>query len=190
MPGLAEPVKRVMVPGARALAWFASGRLAEAAEAAGAARTQARRLGFDRHFFAVDHLRVLAGLALERRDFDTAEQLAEQAVSITELRRPLFEFLALLDRAGIWAARGQVREALATVEAARLVLAGTGSVLLAQADELEALLRLSLGDVRSPAELAAGCPWPAGACCWPGSRSPRETRTPRTNICGRCRRAT
>ena len=190
MPGLAEPVKRVMVPGARALAWFAAGRLAEAAEAAGAARTQARRLGFDRHFFAVDHLRVLAGLALERRDFDTAEQLAEQAVLITERRRPLFEFLALLDRAGIWAARGQVREALATVEAARLVLAGTGSVLLAQADELEALLRLSLGDIRSPAELAGRCPWPAGACCWPGSRSPRETRTPRTNICGRCRRAT
>jgi LuxR family transcriptional regulator, maltose regulon positive regulatory protein len=158
MPGLAEPVKQVMVPGARALAWFAVGRLAEAAEAAGAAGTQARRLGFDRHFFAVDHLRVLAGLALERRDFDTAEQLAEQAVSITERRRPLFEFLALLDRAGIWAARGQVREALATVEAARLVLAGTGSVLLGQADELEALLRLSLGDIRSPAELAGRLP--------------------------------
>jgi LuxR family maltose regulon positive regulatory protein len=157
-PGLTEPVKRVMVPGARALAWFASGRLAEAAEAAGAAQAEARRLGFDHHFFAVDHLRVLAGLALERRDLDAAEQLAEQAVSITELRRPLFEFLALLDRAGIWAARGQVREALATVESARLVLAGTGSVLLARADELEALLRLSLGDVRSPAELAAGLP--------------------------------
>ena len=40
-------------------------------------------------------------------------------------RRPAFEFLALLDRAEIWAARGQVRDALATVEAARLVLAGT-----------------------------------------------------------------
>jgi LuxR family transcriptional regulator, maltose regulon positive regulatory protein len=31
-------------------------------------------------------------------------------------------------------------------------------VLLARADELEALLRLSLGDLRSPAELAAGLP--------------------------------
>ena len=158
MPGLTEPVKRVMVPGARALAWFASGRLAEAAEAAGGAQAEARRLGFDHHFFAVDHLRVLAGLAVERRDLDAAEQLAEHAVSITERRRPLFEFLALMDRAGIWAARGQVREALATVEAARLILAGTGSVLLARADELEALLRLSLGDLRSPAELAGGLP--------------------------------
>src|SRR5262249_5607773 len=36
--------------------------------------------------------------------------------------------------------------------------AGTGSVLLARADELEGLLRLSLGDLRSPAELASGLP--------------------------------
>ena len=107
----------------------------------------------------MDSLRVLAGVALEARDLDTAEQLTEQALSITERRRPSFEFLALLDRAGIWAARGQVREALATVEAARqLILAGTGSVLLARADELEASLRLSLGDLRSPAELASGLP--------------------------------
>lgn len=49
---------------------------------------------------------------------------------------------------------GQVHEALATVEAARPVLAGTRSPLLARADELEGLLRLSLGDLRSPAELA------------------------------------
>ena len=76
----------------------------------------------------------------------------------SERRRPVLEFLALLDRARIWAARGQVRDALATIEAARLVLAGTGSVLLARADELEALLRLSLGDLHSPAELASGLP--------------------------------
>ena len=158
MPELTEPAKLVLVPGARALAWFESGRLAEAADAARAADAEARRLGFDQHFFAVDYLRALAGLALERRDLDTAEQLTERALSITERRRPVFEFLALLDRAGIWAARGQVREALATVEAARLVLAGTGSVLLARADELEALLRLSLGDLRSAAELASGLP--------------------------------
>jgi LuxR family maltose regulon positive regulatory protein len=79
-------------------------------------------------------------------------------LSITERRRPIFEFLALLDRAGIWAAAGHVRDALATVEAARLVLAGTGSVLLARADELEAVMRLSLGDLRSPVELAARLP--------------------------------
>ena len=158
MPELTEPVKRVMVPGAQALSWFDSGCLAEAADTARAADADARRLGFGQHFFVVDHLRVLAGVALERRDLDTAEQLTERVLSITERRRPIFEFLALLDRAGIWAARKQVHEALATVEAARLVLAGTGSVLLARADELEALLRLLLGDLPSSVELAGGLP--------------------------------
>ena len=158
-PVVAEPVKFVMVPGARALALFEAGRLAEADDAARAAEAGARRLGFSQHFFAVDHLRALAGLALERRDLDTAEQLTEQVLSITEQRRPLFEFLALLDRAQIWAARGQVREALASIESARQVLAkGASSVLLGRADEQEALLRLSLGDLRSPAELTGRLP--------------------------------
>jgi len=158
MPSVAEPAKLVDVRGAQALAWFEAGRLAEAAEAASAADADARRLGFQQHPWAVNYLRVLAGAALEQRDFDTAEHLTERALSISERFRPVFEFLALLDRARIWAARGQIHDALATVDVARLVLAGTKSVLLARADELEALLRLSLGDLRSPAELAAGVP--------------------------------
>ena len=157
-PGLPEPFKLVVVPGAQALAWFESGHLARAAEAARAADAHARHLGFGQHFFAVDYLRALAGLALEGRDLDTAEQLTERALSISEHGRAAFEFLALLDRAAIWAARGQVHDALATVDAARPVLAGAGSELLARADELEALLRLSLGDLRSAAELAGGLP--------------------------------
>ena len=158
-PELSEPVKLIQAPGAQALAWLESGHLAQAADAARTAAQQARRLGFDQHFFVVDHLRALAGLALERRDLDTAEQLTEQALSVSEHGRPPFEFLALLDRAAIWAGRGQVRDALATVEAARPVLApGGGSVLLSRADELEALLRLSLGDLRTPAELASRLP--------------------------------
>jgi LuxR family transcriptional regulator, maltose regulon positive regulatory protein len=158
MPAVGEPIKLVHVRGTQALARFEAGHLAEAADAASAADAEARRLGFGQHFFAIEHLRALAGLALERRDLDTAEQLTEQALSISERGRPVFEFLTLLDRAGIWAVRGQVRGALASVEAARLVLAGTGSVLLGRADELEALLRLSLGDLRSPVELASGLP--------------------------------
>ncbi len=158
MPELTEPARLVLVPSAQALAWFEAGRLAEAASAAMAAEADARRLGFDQHFFAVDYLRVLAGLALERRDLDAAEQLTERVLSITERRRPIFEFLALLDRAGIWAARGQIRDALATIEAAHLVLAGTGSALSARADELEAMMRLLLGDLRSAAKLASRLP--------------------------------
>ena len=157
-PELTEPVKLVQVRGAQALAWFESGHLAQAADAARTAEAEARRLGFSQHFFAVDYLRALAGLALEQRDLDTADQLTEQALTISEHRRPPFEFLALLDRARIWAARGQIRDALATIETARPILARTASVLLARADELEALLRLSLGDLRSPAELASGLP--------------------------------
>jgi LuxR family maltose regulon positive regulatory protein len=153
-PTLTEPVKLILVPGAQALAWFESGHLAKAADAAAAADMDATRLGFSQHPFALYCLRALAGLALERRDFDTAERLTERALSISERRWPALEFQALLDRAAIWAARGQVLEALATVEAARPVLAGTRSLLLARADELEGLLRLSRADVRSPVELA------------------------------------
>ena len=88
-PELTEPVKLVQVRGAQALAWFESGHLAQAADAAKAADTEARRLGFEPAFFAVDHLRALAGLALERRDLDGAEQLAEQALAISEQRAAL-----------------------------------------------------------------------------------------------------
>ena len=155
-PELTEPVKLVMVAGARALAWLESGRLAEAAEVARAAEAEARRLGFDQHFWSVDYRRTLAGLALEQRDLDTAEQLTEQVLSIAERRRPPFEFLALLDRATIWATRGQRRDALAAIEAARLALPEAGPQLRARADELEALVRLAHGDPSTPARLADG----------------------------------
>jgi len=159
-PDVAESVKLVRVPGARALAWLEVGQLAEAAEAARAAEASAQRLGFGQHFFAVDHLRALSGLALECRDLDTAEHLTERVLSITEQRRPLFEFLALLDRAQVWAARGQIRDALTTVEAARNTVPKASAALLARADEQEALLRLSLGDLRSAAQLASRLPRP------------------------------
>jgi LuxR family transcriptional regulator, maltose regulon positive regulatory protein len=158
IPSLAESVKLVEVRGAQALAWFQAGHIAQAADAAKAVEADARRLRFDQHFIAVDYLRTLAGVALERRQLDAAEHLTERALSISEHRRPAFEFLVLLDRAEIWAARGQLHDALATVETARQVLPGTGSLLLARADELEALLRLSLGDLRSPAGLASKLP--------------------------------
>jgi hypothetical protein len=60
----------VDVRGAQALAWFEVGRLAEAANAA---QSDARRLGFEPHPSAVDCLRVLSGAALEQRDLNTAD---------------------------------------------------------------------------------------------------------------------
>ena len=157
-PDLPEPAKLVLVPGAQALAWYQEGRLTEAAEPAAAAEREARRLGFEHHFFAVDHLRALAGLALERRELDAAERFVEHALSIAERRRPLFEFLGLLDRAEIWAASGQAREALASIQAARQVLPEADRELLARAAEREALIRLSLGDLHTPADLARRLP--------------------------------
>ena len=158
MPSLTEPVKLVLIRGAQALAWFTAGYVAQGADAARDAEAEARRLGFEQHPWAVDHLRALAGVALEQRDLDAAEHFTERALSIAERGRSIFEFLVLLDRAEIWAARGEIRDALATVETARGVLPATTSVLLKRADELEALLRLSLGDVRSTVELASGLP--------------------------------
>ncbi len=61
-------------------------------------------------------------------DYEAVEREAAAALALPELAEPA--------RAGIWAARGQAREALATVGAARPLLADTGSVLLARADEL------------------------------------------------------
>ena len=95
------------VPGVRAWAWFEAGHLADAGAAARSAAAEAGRLGFEQHIFAVDYLRTLAGLALEHRDLDTAEHLTEQNLSIAEHRRPIFEYLALLDLGPpVWAARG------------------------------------------------------------------------------------
>ncbi len=157
-PQLPEAARLILVPGGLALSRWEAGRLAEAAEAAEAAGAAAWQLGFERHFFALDYLRVLAGLALERRDLVTAERVAEQALATAEQRRPISEFLILLDLAEIWAARGQIREALTGIEAARDVLPGAAPALLNRADELEALFRLSLGDLRFPGELAGRLP--------------------------------
>src|SRR3984957_13844497 len=55
LPGLPEPARLILVPSAQALARFLAGHLTEAARAARAAEWEARRLGFDRHFFAVDY---------------------------------------------------------------------------------------------------------------------------------------
>ncbi len=181
MPSVTEPARLVDVRGAQALAWFEAGRMADAAGAAKAADKDAKRLGFEQHPFAVDYLRVLAGVALERRDLDTAEHLTERALSIAERFRPVFGFLVLLDRAGVWAARGLIRDALASVEAARLVLAGTKSVLLARADELEALLACrSVTGAPPPGWLEGSLP-PGAACYWPGSRSPPTITAPLWN---------
>ena len=57
----------------------------------------------------------------------------------------MFEYLAQLDRARIWTATGNPDEAFASLPAARAALRSERSVLLAQADELEARFRPAVG---------------------------------------------
>jgi LuxR family maltose regulon positive regulatory protein len=163
MPELPEAARAVLVPGARALTLAEAGYLAAAADAAHSAADRARELKFGQHFFALDHLRALSILALEWRDLDSAEHLIETVLRICERRWPLFEYLALLDRARIWAARGQVGKALDTIDAARMILTEACSRLRSRADGLEADLRLFLGDLKTPAGLAGGL-LPAHRC--------------------------
>ena len=183
-PELPEPVKLVLVPGAQALAWFEAGHLAQAAEAARAADAQARRLGFGQHFFAVDYLRALAGLALERRDLDTAEQLTEQALSISEHGRPSFEFLALLDRAAdLGRPRAGPRCAGDRRGGPRWSWPGPGRCCWRGPMSWRRCCACRSATCAPPASWPAGCPPPAAACCWPGSRSPPAITTPRKNTC-------
>ena len=106
----------------------------------------ARRLGLDRQYLAFSAFRTAALLALERRDLATAADLTEHVLGMLGGGRPFFDYLAQLDRARIWAAGGNLDEALASLPAARTALRSEHSVVLAQADELEARFRLALGD--------------------------------------------
>ncbi|HUJ65041.1 MAG TPA: LuxR C-terminal-related transcriptional regulator, partial [Acidimicrobiales bacterium] len=136
----------VLCPAVMSQALYAEGRLEEAAGLASGALASARRLGFDRHYFAFTATRTTALLAWERRDLMAAADLTEFSLGQLVAGRPIFDFLAQLDRARIWAARGHREEALASLPQVRAALKSDHSVLLAQADELEARLHLALGD--------------------------------------------
>jgi LuxR family maltose regulon positive regulatory protein len=144
--GSSVPLADLLCPGVMSQAAFLEGKLDEAAALAEAALHAARRLRFERHYFAFHHLRTLGQLALERRDLQGAIEPVEVALGMVSRARPAFNFLAQLDRARIWAAGGHREEALASLPAARSALQSRQSVLLAEADELEARLRFSLGD--------------------------------------------
>ena len=117
-----------------------------------------RRLGLDRQYLAFGALRTAALLAFERRELATAARLTEDILGMLGGGRPHFGYFAQLDRARIWAAGGNLDEALASLPAARTALKSDRSVLLAQADELEVRFRLALGDQRGALALAERLP--------------------------------
>jgi LuxR family maltose regulon positive regulatory protein len=148
------PAREVLCTGIRSQVAWAQGSLAEAGARATRALAAADRLGFDRHFFAFNSLRTQALLALEHGDLVTAIDVTEHILGTVVGGRPVFDYLAQLDRARIWAAAGNLDEALASLPAARTALRSRHSVLLAQADELEARIRLALGDLAGANDMA------------------------------------
>jgi LuxR family maltose regulon positive regulatory protein len=143
---VSAPLTEVLCPGVISQAAFLEGALDEAGALAASSLTAARRLHFDRHYFNFHTLRTSALLALERGDLAAAAEPVERALEMVSGARPAFNYLAQLDRARIWAAGGNLDEALASLPAARSALKSDHSALLPMADELEARLRLGLGD--------------------------------------------
>ncbi|HTT89274.1 MAG TPA: LuxR C-terminal-related transcriptional regulator [Acidimicrobiales bacterium] len=138
--------KEVLCPGVMSQAALAEGALFDARALADRALTSARHLGFDDHYYAFTGLRTLALLALEGLDLAKASALTERVIEMAGSGRPIFAYLAQLDRARVWAAQGNTDDAFASLPAARAALHSGRSRLLAKADELEARFRLALGD--------------------------------------------
>jgi len=155
---VSDPLSEILCPGVISQAAFIEGALEEAGALAASTLTAARRNRFDRHYFAFHALRTTALLALERHDLAAAAELVERALEIVSGARPAFNHLAQLDRARIWAAGGNYDEALASLPAARAALKSRNSVLLAEADELEARIRLGLGDLSGAASVIERLP--------------------------------
>jgi LuxR family transcriptional regulator, maltose regulon positive regulatory protein len=155
---VSDPLSEVLCPGVISQAAFIEGALEEAGALAASTLAAARRSRFDRHYFAFHALRTTALLALERHDLAGAAELVERALEIVSGARPAFNHLAQLDRARIWAAGGNYDEALASLPAARAALKSRKSVLLAEADELEARIRLGLGDLSGAASVIERLP--------------------------------
>jgi len=123
-----------MVPGSRALAWCEAGHLARAADAPGPPNGDAGGWG---SAGITSPSTICARCPASRWNAATSgprSMLTERVLAISEQRQPLFEFLALLDLARIWAARGEVRDALATLERHAKAVAGASVSLLAWTD--------------------------------------------------------
>ena len=130
--------------------------------------------GVEHHVGLFDAVLTLGALSLEAGQLDEAERLIEEALRRSERIRPPFELLALIERARLFRARGELVEGLGILERARTVLpTGSRSPLTSELGVLEARIRIDLGEPARAAELARAFPRsplpmsPRGACaCW------------------------
>jgi LuxR family transcriptional regulator, maltose regulon positive regulatory protein len=155
---VSAPLTEVLCSGVISQAAFIEGNLQEAATLAASTHAAADRLHFENHYFNFHAIRTTALLALERGDLAAAAEPVERALAMVSGARPAFNYLAQLDRARIWAAGGNLDEALASLPAARSALKSDHSVLLPMADEFEARLRLGLGDQNGATSVAGRLP--------------------------------
>ena len=157
--GHADPSTRAVLLGIRSGALFELGELRESREAANAALEAARRRGVEHHVGLCDAVLTLGTLSLEAGQLDDAEGLIEEAVRRCEKIRPPLELLALVERARLFRARGELVEGLGILERARTVLpAGASSPLHLRVDALEARIRIDLDEPERAADLGRTLP--------------------------------
>ncbi len=163
--GHADPVTGAVLLGIRSGALFDLGQLGQARAAASAAVEAARARGVEHHVGLFDAVLTLGALCLEAGQLSEAERLIEEALRRSERIRPPFELLALIERARLFRARGELVEGLTILERARTVLpTGSRSPLIQRANVLEARLRIDLGEPARAAELAQTLPRSPARC--------------------------
>ena len=156
---VADPVSRAVLLGIRGRAMFELGQLHLARQAAEEATDVARKSGIEHHVGLFDALLTMGGLNLEADQLDEAERLIEEATRRSERIRPPFTVMALVERAALLRARGQLVEGLAILEQGRAVLpAGVVSPLYHRADALEAIIRVDMGEPEHALALARALP--------------------------------
>jgi LuxR family maltose regulon positive regulatory protein len=155
----ADPATHAVLLGIKSGALCELGQLHEARAAANTALEAARQRGVEHHVGLFEALLTFGTLHLEADQLDEAERSIEEALRRCEKIRPPFELLALVERARLFRARGELVEGLGILDRARTALAaGSESPLNQRADALEARIRIDLGEPERAADLALALP--------------------------------
>lgn len=137
------------------LAWVAcvEGQLTEAKDVADRALASAQTLGLTGHPVTVEALCAQGRVAFERGDLALAEQVLEQAVSVSEDVRPAFAAESQLVLARVWLTQGLASDATDGVARARALLrTNSTSPLVALCDAFDVRIAVDTGRLDHAAE--------------------------------------